>query len=261
MLQQMTGQVAPPPVIPHERPAAEPMTSGYQMADVVAAAQEAGIDRKYVDRAIAERTPAAVVAIPDGLVREGTTMQEKTSFWIGARTRFEYEAIVDGEVDPDDFEEIADELRRAFGEFGNASTVGRGMSFTTNVPAQPGTYPRRLQATVSVRGGRTTIRVFEDIRQLANGVVGGVSGGVGGGFGGAMAGVIMGATQNPLLAIPTMLGIAGLAFGLSRFGIKRYSDKKDRELRGAVERVAARVSEMTGRAVLPTSPPVKRIKR
>jgi hypothetical protein len=76
-----------------------------------------------------------------------------------------------------------------------------------------------------------------------------------------MAGLIMSSTQNPLLAIPTMLGIAGLAFGLSRFGMKRYADKKDRELRGAVERIAARVTEMTGREALPNSPPVRRIKR
>jgi hypothetical protein len=114
--------------------------------------------------------------------------------------------------------------------------------------------------TVTARAGRTTIRAYEDIRQIANGIVGGVSGGVGGGFGGAMAGIIMGATQNPLLAVPTLLGIAGLAFGLSRFGVKRYSDKKGRELREAVERLAMKVREMTKAAPLPAPGDVRRLK-
>lgn len=263
LLQQMTGQVAPPPVLPNDRLTAEPMTSGYRMEDVVAAAQGAGIDRKYVDRAIAERTPSTVVAVPDGLVREGSVMQEKPNFWVGAHTRLEYEAVVEGEVHPDDFEEIVDELRRTFGEFSNASTVGRTMTFTTDMPTQASTYPRRLKVTVGSRGGRTTIRAFEDMRQTAHGIVGGVSGGVGGGFGGAMAGIIIGTTQYPMLAIPAMLSIAGIAFGLSRFGVKRYSDKKARELRSAVERIAGRVSEMTKRSSLPDPNPgtARRLKR
>ena len=261
LLQEMTGQVTPPPITPPVRPVAAPMTAGYRMQDVVAAAEEVGIDRKYVDRALAERTPAHEVARADGLAREGAAMFEKPGFWVGARTKLEYEASVEGEIHPEEFEEIVDELRRAFGEFGNASTVGRTMTFTTNMPVQAGTYQRRMQVTVSSRGGRTTIRAFEDIGQIANGVVGGVSGGVGGGFGGAMAGIIMGATQNPLLAFPAMLGISALAFGLSRYGVKRYSDKKGRELRLAVERVAGRVREMTERA-LPSSPPApRRLKR
>ena len=261
LLQQMTGQVAPPPVTSPPRPAAPPMTAGYRMQDVVAAAAEVGIDRKYVDRALAERTPVNVGAAADGLVREGAAMSDKPNVWVGARTKLEYEAAVDGEIHPEEFEEIVDEMRRAFGEFGNASTVGRTMTFTTNMPVQAGTYQRRMQVTVSSRGGRTTIRAFEDISQIANGVVGGISGGVGGGFGGAMAGVVMGTTQNPLLAIPTMLGIAALAFGLSRYGAKRYSEKKARELRKAVERIAGRVREMTERS-LPSSPPApRRLKR
>jgi hypothetical protein len=262
MLQEMTGQVAPPPLPVRDRPTAQPLTGGYRMEDVVAAAEGVGIDRKYVDRALAERTPSsATVGISDGLVREGPSMFDKPNLWVGARTRLEYEAVVDGEIHPDDFEEFVVELRRSLGELGTASTVGRTMTFTSNAPTQAGTYPRRLQVTVTSRSGRTTIRAYEDIRQIANGIVGGVSGGVGGGFGGAMAGIIMGATQNPLIAVPTLLGIAGLAFGLSRFGVRRYSDKKARELREAVERLAKRVGEMTKESALSASAEVKRLRR
>jgi serine/threonine-protein kinase len=263
LLQQMTGQIAPPVETRRSAPerASEPLTSGYRMEDVLAAAQEVGIDRKYVDRAVAERTPHPVAALPDGVVREGAMMREKPGFWVGSRTRLEYEAIVDGEIHADEFEELVDELRRSFGEFGTASTVGRTVTFTTGQSAPADSYPRRLQVTISSRNGRTTIRGFEDIRQMANGVVGGVSGGVGGGFGGAMAGAVMGATQNPLFAVPTLLGIAGLAFGLSRFGIRRYSDRKARELRAAVERLAVRVRELVDQGRLPEPPSRPRLPR
>jgi hypothetical protein len=76
-----------------------------------------------------------------------------------------------------------------------------------------------------------------------------------------MAGVIMTATQNPLLAFPAMLGIAGIAFGASRFGVKRYAAKKSRELRSAVERLAVRVREMTDAARVAASSDPRRLKR
>jgi len=261
LLQQMTGQVVPPPLPAPERPTTPPLTAGYRMEDVVAAAEGVGIDRKYVDRALAERTPPSSVRVPDGLIREGPAMAQKPSFWIGAPTRLEYEAVVEGEIHPDEFEELVYELSHSLGEFGTASTVGRTMTFTSNAPTQAGTYPRRLQVTVTSRAGRTTIRASEDIKQIAQGIVGGVSGGVGGGLGGTMAGLIMSATQDPFLAFPAMLGVAGIAFGASRFGVKRYSAKKSRELRSAVERLAAKVREMTGAAHVAATSDPRRLKR
>lgn len=245
LLQEMTGQVVPPPIPPRDRTPAQPLTSGYQVDDVVAAAQEVGIERKYVDRALAERAPSDSGQAPMGVVREGEVMHTKPSLWVGSHTRLEYEAVVDGEIHPDRFEELVEDCRRAFGELGTASIVGRTMTFTTNMPAATGSNPRRLQVTVTSRAGRTTIRAAEDLRQIAHGMLGGITGGVGGGLGGVMAGMIMGATQNPLLAVPAMLGIAGAGYAASRFGVRYLSRKRSRELTRAVEKLASHVQEMS----------------
>ncbi|MHB1297515.1 MAG: serine/threonine-protein kinase [Gemmatimonadaceae bacterium] len=248
-LQQLTGAMAPPPIPPRvaDEPsrAAASRTEGYRMADVLAAAQEAGIDRPYVERALAERLPVTPGAVSAGVVRPGAAMLVKPSPWLGARTRLEYESVVEGEVSADDLAELTLELRTIFDEFGSVSTVGRTLTFTSSAASPARGSARRLQVTIASRGGRTTIRAFEDLRQTAYGIVGGVSGGVGGGLGGAMAGVIIGLTQNPLFALPAMLGIAGLAFGISRLGVSRWSARKDRDLHAAVERLAARVGELS----------------
>ena len=248
-LQQLTGAMVLPPIPPRvadelSRAAASP-TEGYRMEDVLAAAQEAGIDRAYVDRALAERLPVTPGAVSAGVVRPGAAMLMKPSPWLGARTRLEYEAVVEGEVRPDDLAELTAELRTIFDEFGSVGTVGRTLTFTSSAASPARGSARRLQVTIASRGGRTTIRAFEDLRQTAYGIMGGVSGGVGGGLGGAAFGVIMGVTQNPLLALPAMFGIAGLAFGISRLGVSRWSARRDRDLRAAVERLAARVGELS----------------
>lgn len=247
VLQQLTGQVQPPPLpVRMAAPGAEAAkTQGFKLRDVIDAAQEAGIERRFVDRALAERVPLMPgQVIPDGLVREGPAMAAKPNFWVGAHTKLQYEAVLEGEVDPADFEVLVDEMRRAFDELGSASTVGRTLTFTTVGSDLSARSSRRLQVTVAARAGRTTIRVFEDFSHAAGGVIGGVVGGVGGGVGGAAAGVIMSVTQNALIAFPTMFGVAAVAFGATRFGISRWSARRARELRIGAERVAARALEL-----------------
>lgn len=247
VLQQLTGQMQPPPLpVRVASPAAEAAkTQGFKLRDVIDAAQEAGIERRFVDRALAERLPVTPgQVLPDGIVREGPAMAARPNFWVGAHTKLQYEAVLEGEVDPADFEVLVDEMRRAFDELGSASTVGRTLTFTTVGSDLSARSSRRLQVTVAARAGRTTIRVFEDFSHAAGGAIGGIVGGVGGGVGGAAAGVIMSATQNALLAFPTMFGIAAVAFGATRFGISRWSARRARELRIGAERVAASALEL-----------------
>jgi hypothetical protein len=56
--------------------------------------------------------------------------------------------------------------------------------------------------------------------------------------------MIMGITANPALGIATLLGISGLAFGSARFGVRRWTARKARDLHAATERIAARVREL-----------------
>lgn len=247
VLQQLTGQMQPPPLPVRPAPLAADAakTEGFKLRDVLAAAQEAGIERRFVDRALAERLPVpAGQVVPDGIVREGPVMEAKPNMWVGSRTKLQYEAVIDGEVDPADYEVIIDEMRRAFDELGVVNVVGRTLTFTAMGSGASARSGRRLQVTIAARAGRTTIRAFEDFGQAAGGIIGGIVGGVGGGVGGATAGVIMSVTQNALVAFPAMFGVAALAFGVTRFGISRWSDRRARDLSAGVGRVAARVLEL-----------------
>jgi serine/threonine-protein kinase len=256
LLQQMTGQVAPPAELARERRTDVSATSGFVVDDVVAAAAGAGIDRRYVDRALAERRGSE----GSGLVRPGPGMDAEPGKWTAARTRVEYEAVIPGELDDDGLDEIADEMRRAVGEFGSVNARGRTIEF--NAPlVSPNGMPRRLQVIVTSRSGRTTVRAYEDYKSTVQSVLGGVTGGVGGGLGGAAFGATIAATQSFLLAAPVFALVAVGAFGFAR-AINRHIEKdKDKTVRGIVERLASRARNLIEERTLPPSGATPRLGR
>ncbi|MEP7380847.1 MAG: serine/threonine-protein kinase [Gemmatimonadota bacterium] len=243
LLQEMTGQLTPPPNLP-SHPAARPAvsdTSGYRMDDVRLAARDAGIGEKYVERALAERSLAGPDADTTGVVRPGVAMQAPINPLAGARSKIEFEAAVPGELSDLDLEDVADEIRRSVGEFGNVSTIGRSVTWTAYASQSS---HRKLQLSVSARNGRTTIRGFEDLSQTAGGIFGGITGGAGGGIGAASIGITMAVTNGAfLVAAPVFAAVVASAYGVARLLFGRVSRNRERQLRTAVERVALRVRE------------------
>jgi serine/threonine-protein kinase len=241
LLQEMTGQLTPPPNFPPPGAARAPVsaTSGYKVDDVRLAARDAGIGDRYVERALAERGVGA--AGPTQLVQEGTAMQAPVNPLAGARSKFEFEAIVPGELSDLDLEDVAEEIRRSIGDVGSVNSIGRSVTWTSQVSP---TSQRKLQLSVSTRAGRTIIRGFEDMTQTTGGIYGGITGGVGGGVGGAAFGITMAATKGMfLVAAPVFAGVALGAYGLARVIFVRISRQREQALRTAVERVAQRVRE------------------
>ncbi|MBL8982014.1 MAG: serine/threonine protein kinase [Gemmatimonadetes bacterium] len=256
LLQQMTGQQVPPADLPRTSPSEAPVTTGFQVDDVVAAAAGAGIDRRYVDRALAERQGTGTT----GLVRPGPGMQAQRGRWTGARSTVEYEAVIPGELDDDGLDEIADEMRRAVGEFGAVNSRGRTVEFTAPL-VSPNGMPRRLQVSVTARHGRTTIRAYEDFKSTIQGVTGGVTGGVGGGIGGAAFGAVVATTKAIALAVPVFALVAVSAYGFAR-AINRYIEKdKDQATRAIVERLATRARDLIEAQTLPPPPTTPRLGR
>ncbi|MFN8667023.1 MAG: serine/threonine-protein kinase [Gemmatimonadaceae bacterium] len=258
LLQEMTGQLTPPPVAVRDgRRAPVSETSGYRLDDVRLAARDAGIGEKYVERALAERN-VGPADVPD-VVREGVAMQVPVNALAGARTKLEFEAIVDGELSDLDLEDVADEIRRSVGDVGNVNTIGRSVTWTSY--ASP-TSQRKLQLSVSTRGGRTVIRGFEDLSQMSGGIFGGITGGVGGGVGGVSFGITMGVTKGAfLIAGPIFAGVVAGAYGLARTIFIRMSRNRERMLRTAVERVAQRVRECIAARQLERSREAPRLRR
>lgn len=240
---QATGTATPiaPPKREAERQPLSP-SSAYRLDVVRDAAREAGISTEYVDRALAERGFAGSAAAssppvrraPPALPMEIRDLNIKpASPWAGAPSSIEYEVTVDGEISENDFAVLAETIRRTLSDVGVAGTMGRSFTWSTSDPK------RRVHVAVQARGGRTTIRVAESLRQLMGSVFGGGVGGFGGGFGSAALGVIMGATQGAAeLAVPAALAIAATAYVGSRSVFKRTVRARQAELRELAARLA-----------------------
>jgi len=242
LLQEMTGQLTPPPealVLDRSRPPSG--TSGYAVDDVRLAARDAGIEAKYVERALAERALVGATAEATALVRPGSAMDTPIHPLAGAHIKLEFEAVVPGELSELDLDDVADEIGYSIGEVGSMSKSGRNVTWTSFVSS---TSQRRLQLSVSTRNGRTIIRGFEDLTTLSGGIFGGITGGAGGGIGGATFGITMAATQGAILiAAPAFAAVVAGAYGAARLIFGQVSRSRERALRKAVERVAERVRE------------------
>ena len=234
-LQANTGMITPPPVFT-PRGDQPFVTQGYDASIVKASAIDAGIDAKYVERAFVERAAAAPVAI-----EQGEVMTRRPNIFLGSPSKIEFTTAFDGELDDIAFEEVAEEVRAALGEMVTVSAVGRTLTVTTGMPSsRQGAMPRYVQVHMSSRNGRTQLRAFEDLSQMAGALFGGM--GAGGGVGGGMLmGAIVGAlTHSPPMVVAAVVGAIGAAQLGARYFFKRSSIKKSRELEALLRRLVER---------------------
>jgi len=174
------------------------LTAGYRLDDARAAAVEAGIPERYVERAAAELGLAA--ATPNAMAVADVRNETPTaSPWSGAPMSILYEVEVPGEVPESEMYILVDTIRRRVGEAGHAGMIGRSISWSSS------SKNRNLQISILSRHGKTTIRVDERLGQLAGALFGGVMGGVGGGSGGLAFGIGMGTLHS----LGASLGIWG----------------------------------------------------
>lgn len=246
-LQAYTGMQAPPPEL-RRRSTSEsaPLTSGYDATLVKSAAEEAGIDLRYVERALSERALAGRAPSTVAIERS-EKQQSRPNIFLGAHTKLDYHATIPREIDVALFEDIADDVREVMGEMVTVSAVGRTLTVMTNVlrPGQSG-MPRAAQVQVLVRNGRTTVRAFEDVSQLAGGLFGGLGGGAGGGLGAMIMGLTIKAQAPIPMALTAWVGTAVAALGLARVLYVRQVRKKEQELLRVMERIVARVEGRSG---------------
>lgn len=241
-LQDMTGQM--PPLRVADRVRRDPVTSGYQLDQVRNAAKEAGIDEKFVDRAMAERglvrTPSSVAAVPaEAVVREG--ILPPYNWWLGGRHAIAYETVIAGEMPERDFDLLVDLIRRSLNDNGVVSVVGRSLNWTS------ADRQRKVQINVFVRDGKTSIYVGERLKDLIGAIYGGVIGGGGGGSIGPIMGVTMGALEMPLLIAPMILTTVLSAFGIARYSLQRVTRSRSKVLEELTGRLAEIARDSIGR--------------
>jgi serine/threonine-protein kinase len=237
-LQALTGATVPPAVTPPAAAKDAPLTTGYALANVRAAALEAGISGQYVSRALADLgiTPAASSPAGGGAMVAVEAHPSKAGMWAGAPLTLMYEAKIPGEVDANEYDLVIELIRRQLGDVGQVNTVGRSLTWiSTN-------QRRKASVTISVRSGFTTIRVEEKMGPLAGQLFGGIVGGFGGGFGGGSMGVTLSIFHSFLVTAATTLGIVATAYTAARTLFVRGVRQRSEELKALTERLAESIS-------------------
>src|SRR5262249_48789871 len=156
-------------------------SSAYQLADVKASAVDAGISETFVQQALREHGLVAAPVASDGppgrgmvaprgtgtlpaiVVKDGP--KQPVNAFLGTATRIVVEATIDGEMPERDYDLVLDIIRREIGEVGQIGSVGRTFSWSVS------NQNRKLQISVMPRGGKTTVRIDEQLSNIAGWVL------------------------------------------------------------------------------------------
>jgi eukaryotic-like serine/threonine-protein kinase len=250
-----------PPTAPTSSMTAVPRSNsnGFKVAHVRQAALDVGISAAYVtlalDEVLRRGEPLTALAVASAaptlpLPARGTvgaalraqvrTLSAASSPLAGAPMTLIYEAEVQGQLSPNDFDVIAQTIRNIIGEAGIATALGRTLSWSLGGMQNQ----RRVHVSVTAAGGRTIIRAEERMGPYAGGIFGGIVGGGGGGFGGASIGVTMGAMHNPLLSIGVLTFLLGTAYTVARGIFTSTVRSRSRQLEHLVSTLAAQSTEL-----------------
>ena len=259
-----SSQPAPPlPQAPLRTARTLSESSAYQLADVKASAVDAGIPETFVQQALREHGLIAVPgraivpadrdgvaprrsgALPAVVVKDGP--KQPVNVFLGTATRVMVEATIDGEMPERDYDLVLDLIRREIGEVGQIGSVGRTFSWSVS------NQNRKLQISVMPRGGKTTVRIDEQLGNLAGGVFGGIMGGGGGGMGGMVMGIVAGSSHQPLLGLAGWLATIAASFGAARMTLGRIATNRHGKLNEIAHVIANQIAESTASAE-PTDP-------
>ena len=208
---------------------AEEPGNALTLAEVEQIAKEAGIDPLLIRRA------AQSLGRPE--------VTNRPSPWAGAPTRFVFERVVDGEITSDVYEDLIDTVRRTLGDNGMPSVLGKTLAWTSSVQGgRRQARGRQVDVTVVSRGGVTTIRVEEELRNIAGALFGGLVGGGGGGTSGISMGIGMGIFHSIAIAGLLWVGVAGSFYLLARTIFGRTSEKREKQLRGLMDQLEEQVN-------------------
>ena len=195
---------------------------GMTLATLQDVAAEAGIDPRYVQFAAARIDSPEPTGLEHSLA--GTPLLVRA------------ERVLPGELQEGDYEQIVTEIQMAADVQGDASMVGRTLTWRSATSEH---QFRALQVTVSSRNGETRIQAEERLHGYAGMLFGGVvgGGGMGVGFGVGM-GVGLGALGSGLFAALFPVTLIGSLYAAMRRVMKSTGRKRRAELEKLVDRIA-----------------------
>ena len=167
---------------------------------------------------------------------ERPPIQPTASGFLGAPTTIAFERVVDAELPEQDFPLLVEEIRVTLRNVGTINTFGQSLTWqTTKIPLGEG---RDVHVVVTVRAGKTRIRVEEKLGSVAGGLFGGIMGGAGVGGGTVALTTLTVLAGFPLAGIAVAASIVGGSYALARTIFKGVYRKRTQELHGLADRLA-----------------------
>lgn len=197
--------------------------SGLTLAELEEIALEAGLDPEYLRRAAHELDRPEVAGGGVG------------ASLAGAPTRVLLERTLPVEVSPAVFDQLVPIIQIAADAPGQASQVGRSLTWHSQNPSNP----RTLQILVSIQDGHTAIRIDERYGGWAGALFGGVMGGVGGGVGIGVGGTLGGFLGSTALAIGFPAAVLAGSYALCRSIYRRFVTRRIERLQELMDRMEA----------------------
>jgi serine/threonine protein kinase len=164
---------------------------------------------------------------------------------IGSPTSLMVERVVEGELPPDEFPTLVEEIRRELQHVGQVSQLGWSFSWTMT---RSGNIRRDVEVAVTVRGGQTRIIVRESLGPLVGLVFGAIGGGLGGGMTGPILSIGIGALGLP----PSMAGAIipiwlMTAYGIARRVYRTQFTKREELFNGLADHLAQMTEQLIPR--------------
>jgi len=195
--------------------------SGMTLRELEEIAAEAGIDPRYLRRAAGELD---------------------RTFWtrvVGSPMSVALERVVSGELPECGFERLVPIIQQGTREHGQPGLVGRTLTWQ----AETASGTRSAMVVVSVRDGRTSIRIDERLHGMAGQLFGGLVGGAGVGAGmGIGMGVGLGALGSALLATAFPVATITIGYIAARELFRQSVERRRRLLSGLLDALVAEVA-------------------
>jgi serine/threonine-protein kinase len=235
------------PMPARDRAADARRSQGFKTSVLRSAAAEAGIDPKYVEQAFEERGLRTVTPQPARSERRAANMvfdlTKPAGFLTGQPSELVYEMVINGEIDPDDYDILIDALAHHTDRddvTGTAASVGRALTWNGRTRRK-----RELRVSVTPREGRTTLRVVELLKQPINAMYGAIMGTIGGGIGGLLFGSMARTGSDGVGAGGMVWALMWtIAFLVARTSSDEYSKKRQNQARLLLDSLAAQAREL-----------------
>jgi len=205
---------------------ARPDPSGLTLAELEDIAREAGIDVENLRAAAAE-------------LSDGTDEDSWQTKLLGAPLTQRLARRIPGELPTEAFGSLVPILQTEAGMTGQASTVGKTLTWAS---VAPGNNVRSLSILVMAEGGETLVQLEERSNQAALGFHLGFSGG-GLGFG-IPVGLGLGATVGAAVGLASGIGVVGVFYLIGRALYGATTNARRRKVEALFGRLVERVQEL-----------------